>query len=99
MKTRSILLSHLFSALILLLTAAARSVSAQSAGTIHEATLMESDQRTKEISTDELRKILAEKSATVFDARHLMNMRSAIFQALSMFRLSLMCRCHFTFRM
>ena len=69
MKTRSILLSHLFSALILLLTAAARSVSAQSAGTIHEATLMESDQRTKEISTEDLRKILAEKSATVFDAR------------------------------
>ena len=30
---------------------------------------MEPDQRTKEISTDELRKILAEKSATVFDAR------------------------------
>src|SRR5438874_12987001 len=30
---------------------------------------MESDQGTKEISTDELRKILAEKSATVFDAR------------------------------
>jgi len=69
MKTRIILLSHLFSVSILLLTTAARSVSAQSVGTIHQATLMESDQRTKEISTEELRKILAEKSATVFDAR------------------------------
>ena len=69
MKTR--LLSNLFSVSILVLTAAARSVSAQSTGTIHQATLMESDQRTKEISTEDLRKILAEKSATVFDARPL----------------------------
>jgi rhodanese-related sulfurtransferase len=69
MKTRIILLGHLFSVLILLFTAAARSVSAQSAATIHQATLMEFDQRTKEISTEELRKILADKSATVFDAR------------------------------
>jgi rhodanese-related sulfurtransferase len=30
---------------------------------------LESDQKTKEISTEELRSILAEKSATVFDAR------------------------------
>lgn len=69
MKTRTILLRHLFSVLILLLTAAARSGSAQTLGTIHQATLMEPDQRTKEISTEELRKILANKSATVFDAR------------------------------
>jgi rhodanese-related sulfurtransferase len=34
-----------------------------------QATLMEPDQKTPEISTEELRKILAEKSATVFDAR------------------------------
>jgi rhodanese-related sulfurtransferase len=69
MKTRTILLKHLFSVLILLLTAAARSGSAQAVGTIDQATLMEPDQRTKEISTEELRKILADKSATVFDAR------------------------------
>ena len=36
---------------------------------IQHATLLESDQKTPEISTDELRTILAKKSATVFDAR------------------------------
>ena len=36
---------------------------------IQQATLMELDQKTPEISTEELRKILADKSATVFDAR------------------------------
>jgi rhodanese-related sulfurtransferase len=36
---------------------------------IQQATLMESDQKTPEISTQELRQILAEQSATVFDAR------------------------------
>ena len=40
-----------------------------SSPTIYETTLMESNQKTVEVSTDELRKILAEKSATVFDAR------------------------------
>ena len=43
--------------------------NADSSATIYETTLMESGQRTLEISTNELRKILAEKSATVFDAR------------------------------
>lgn len=42
---------------------------AQSSANIHQATLMESDQKTKEVSTEEVRNILAEKSATVFDAR------------------------------
>jgi rhodanese-related sulfurtransferase len=42
---------------------------AQSPASIHQATLMEPDQRTKEVSTEELRNILAERSATVFDAR------------------------------
>ena len=46
--------------------------SADSPATIHETTLMESGQKTLEVSTDELRKVLAEKSATVFDARPLM---------------------------
>ena len=46
--------------------------SADSPATIYETTLMESGQKTPEVSTNELRKILAEKSATVFDARPLM---------------------------
>ena len=36
---------------------------------IMQATLMEANQKTNEVSTEELRKILAEKSAYVFDAR------------------------------
>ena len=43
--------------------------SGQAAMNIQQATLMESDQKTPEISTEELRKVLAEKRATVFDAR------------------------------
>jgi rhodanese-related sulfurtransferase len=46
--------------------------SADSPATIYETTLMESGQKTLEVSTNELRKILAEKSATVFDARPFM---------------------------
>lgn len=42
---------------------------AQSPASIHQATLMEPDQRAREVSTEELRNILAERSATVFDAR------------------------------
>lgn len=42
--------------------------SSQAVLNIQQATLMESDQKTPEISTEELRQILAEKSATVFDA-------------------------------
>jgi 3-mercaptopyruvate sulfurtransferase SseA len=45
--------------------------SGQAVMNIQQATLMEPDQKTLEISTEELRKILAEKSATVFDARPL----------------------------
>jgi rhodanese-related sulfurtransferase len=43
--------------------------SGQAVLNIQQATLMEPDQKTPEISTEELRKILAEQSATVFDAR------------------------------
>ena len=46
--------------------------SADSPATIYETTLMESGQKTLEVSTAELRKILTEKSATVFDARPMM---------------------------
>src|SRR5437868_2088332 len=44
-------------------------LSAQSAPNIHSATLGESNPKTAEISTEELRHILADKSATVFDVR------------------------------
>ena len=46
--------------------------NAASSPTIYETTLMESGQKTGEVSTNELRKILADKSATVFDARPIM---------------------------
>lgn len=42
---------------------------AESKLNIHQATLMESGEKTQEVSTEDLRKILAEKSAIVFDAR------------------------------
>jgi len=42
---------------------------AEEARTIHQAVLGESNQRTSEVSTEELRSILAERSATVFDTR------------------------------
>lgn len=43
--------------------------SAQSPTSVYQNTLMEFGQKTAEVSTNELRKILAEKSATVLDAR------------------------------
>jgi len=42
---------------------------AQAAPSIYQTTLMEPNQKTQEVTTEELRKILAEKSAVVFDAR------------------------------
>jgi len=44
-------------------------VKAQFPVSIHQAILRETDQKTKEVSTEELRKILQEKTALVFDAR------------------------------
>ena len=44
-------------------------VSGQAVVNIHQATLMEPDQKTPEISTQELRQILAAQSATIFDTR------------------------------
>lgn len=44
-------------------------VPAQPPTNIHHATLMEADQKTPEVSTDELRRILAEGRAIVFDVR------------------------------
>jgi len=42
---------------------------AQSSASIHQATLMDAGQKTQEISTEELRRILVEKTAVVFDVR------------------------------
>ena len=69
MKKKTAKHIYLFCSLALLLAVCPLLVKAQSSGNIHQATLMETDQKTREISTEELRRILAEKSATVFDAR------------------------------
>lgn len=58
--------------LLLALGAVVTCANAESPTTIYETTLMESGQKTFEVSTSDLRNILAEKSATVFDARPLM---------------------------
>lgn len=55
--------------LLLGLSFFANYVEAQSGVNIYQATLMESNQKTPEISTEEMQKILVEKSATVFDPR------------------------------
>jgi len=64
MTTRACSALALLVALLLVST-----MQAQSAPNIHTATLGESGAKTPEISTEELRRILAEKSATVFDVR------------------------------
>jgi rhodanese-related sulfurtransferase len=51
------------------LLAFATTVRAQSVPNVHQATLMETGQKTQEISTEELRRILADKSAALFDVR------------------------------
>ena len=45
------------------------SAQAQSSSDIMRATLAQPNEKTAEVSTDELRRILADGSATVFDAR------------------------------
>src|SRR5262245_30366266 len=50
-------------------SAVIRPLGAQTSTTIFQATLAEPNQKTTEVSTDELRRILADRSATVFDAR------------------------------
>ena len=59
----------LFQIILLLATGAVVTAPCRVAATVYETTLMESGQKSLEVSTSELRKILAEKSATVFDAR------------------------------
>src|SRR5262245_63848533 len=51
------------------LAAVALAARADEAKTIHQATLGESNQRTAEVSTEELRRILVDRTATVLDAR------------------------------
>jgi rhodanese-related sulfurtransferase len=59
-------------ALLLAALLPAMTAEAQSSPDIFEATLAQPDQKTAEVSTEELRGILAEGSATVFDARPFM---------------------------
>jgi rhodanese-related sulfurtransferase len=54
---------------LLIATGVATLASAQSNPNIFKATLLEPNQKTPELSTEELRTILSEKSATVFDTR------------------------------
>ena len=61
-----------------MLAAYAEPANGQSVASVYQATLMESDQKTRETSTVELRKILAEKSAVVFEHVPLRNMPSVI---------------------
>src|SRR5207248_9279880 len=70
MRRKMFLLNRLCCSSILMLAAYAEPANGQSVARLYQATLMESNQKTKEISTVELRKIVAEKSAVVFDARH-----------------------------
>jgi rhodanese-related sulfurtransferase len=56
-------------AITVLATVVALTAYAEQTGTIHEALLGEANQRTSEVSTQELRRILAERTATVLDAR------------------------------
>jgi rhodanese-related sulfurtransferase len=69
MRRKMFLLNRLCCSSILMLAAYAEPANGQAVDSVYQATLMESDQKTKETSTVELRKILAEKSAIVFDAR------------------------------
>ena len=55
--------------LLLVLSACASPASGEAILSIRQATLTEPDQKTSEVSTEELQTILLEKSATVFDAR------------------------------
>ena len=69
MRTKITLLGSLCCLVTLVPALCPLAAKAQSSANINQATLLEPDQKTKEVSTEELRHILAEKSATVFDAR------------------------------
>ena len=59
----------LTSCIAVLAAVASLGAQAEQAKTIQQAVLGEANQRTPEVSTEEMRRILAEGSATVFDAR------------------------------
>lgn len=61
--------SRTFALAALLTCAGARGVVGQAPASIHQAVLGEPSPSTAEVSTDELRQILAERAAFVFDAR------------------------------
>ena len=61
--------SRTFVLAVLVTCSGARAVVGQAPTRIHQAVLGEPNQATTEVSTDELRQILAEQSAVVFDAR------------------------------
>lgn len=69
MRRKISLLNGLCCLVTLVLAACVWPANAQSSADVHQAILMEADQKTKEVSTEELRHILADKSATVFDTR------------------------------
>ena len=54
---------------VLVTCSGARAVMGQAPTSVHRAVLGEPNQPTAEVSTDELRQILAERTAFVFDAR------------------------------
>jgi rhodanese-related sulfurtransferase len=57
------------SIILLALVMLATPVQAQTSTTIRQATLMEPDQKTQEVSTEELQRILDDRTAVVFDVR------------------------------
>jgi rhodanese-related sulfurtransferase len=69
MKGASYLMLLLVPFLLLILGACASPASSEPNLSILQATLIEADQKTPEVSTEELQTILRDKSATVFDAR------------------------------
>jgi rhodanese-related sulfurtransferase len=69
MKGTPYLMLLLLPILLLVLGACVSSASGEVRPTVQQAVLMEPDQKTAEVSTEELQTILREKSATVFDAR------------------------------
>ena len=69
MWNREMLVVQWRPAILLLLAMSAATVRAQTSTTIHHATLMEPDQKTKEVSTEELQRILVDRTAAVFDVR------------------------------
>jgi rhodanese-related sulfurtransferase len=69
MRRKIFLLNDIYFLATLVLVVCPVCVNGQSSASVQQATLMESDQKTKEVSTEEIRHILAEKSAIVLDAR------------------------------